>query len=78
MATYDPNEDYTELCVKDTFQFIIHIGGSGECSGSLYDGVGNLININWLNLSQSICESINKCDEHPLNRELMYAGYLGS
>lgn len=77
MAVTDPNEDYTGVCIKDTYQSVIHIGGSGSCANSLYDGTGSLIDINWLNLSSSICKSINRCDQHPLNRELIYSGYIG-
>lgn len=78
MGQSDPNEDYTGILIKDTFQSVIHIGGSGSCSGSLYDGTGSLVDVSWLNVSKSICDSVNNTKQHPLNKELLYAGYFGS
>jgi hypothetical protein len=78
MATTDPNEDYTGILIKDTYETVIHIGGSGSYSGSLFDGTGSLISVNWHNLSSSIHDAVNNVNKHPLNKELLYAGYLGS
>lgn len=54
MPINDPNEDYTGILIKDTYETVIHIGGSGNLSNSLYDGTGSLINISWNNLSSSL------------------------
>jgi hypothetical protein len=82
MAVTDPNEDYTGVCIKDTYQSVIHIGGSGSYSGSLFDGLGSLVEIPWANISSSVIDnftgSISVVVTHPTNRELLYAGYLGS
>jgi len=54
----DPNENYTGILIKDTYQNVMHIGGSGSYSGSLFNGVGDLVNIPWTNLSQSVLANI--------------------
>ena len=54
MGYTDPNEDFTGILVKDTYQSVIHIGGTGSYSASLYDGTGSLVNVSWNNFSQSI------------------------
>jgi len=54
MPFTDSNEDYTGILIKDTYQNVIHFGGSGSYSASLYDGTGSLVNVSWNNISQSI------------------------
>jgi hypothetical protein len=54
MSFTDPNEDYTGILIKDTYQSVLHIGGVGEFSSSVYDGTGSLVNISWNNISQSL------------------------
>ena len=39
------DEDFTGKCVKDTYQKVIHVGGSGEFSNTLYDGTGSFVDI---------------------------------
>lgn len=78
MPINDPKEDYTGILIKDTYETVIHIGGSGSLSNSLFDGTGSLVNVSWNNVSQSIHEAVNTVGQHPLNKEMLYAGYLGS
>lgn len=86
MSLNDPSENYTGRLIKNTYESVIHVGsgsaGSGSCGGALFDGSGSLVEIPWVNISQSVVDnftgSITLNVIHPTNREMLYAGYLGS
>jgi hypothetical protein len=79
MPITDPNEDYTGILIKDTYQSVIHIGGSGSYSSSLYDGTGSLVEIPWNNISSSVVNNISASDTRTfVQTEILSATHISN